>query len=65
MQLKQSSHLLIVLALMLVMGALLIPGKAYAHTDHSPHEEDLLTIDNVKLSGDILSFTVTDKETGL
>jgi len=52
------------MALLIVVGALLIPGKAYAYTDLTPNDE-ALTIDNVKLSGDMLSFTVIDKESGL
>jgi len=64
MELNQSSKLLVILALMLVLGALLLPVSAYAHTDMTPDDETL-TIGDVKLSGDMLSFTVTDKESGL
>ena len=64
MQLNQSSKLLVILALMLVVGALLLPGQAFAHTDLTPDDETL-TIGDIKLSGDMLSFTVTDKESGL
>jgi len=51
---------------MFIVGTLLIQGKAYAYAapDLTP-EDETLSIDNLKLSGDILSFTVTDKESGL
>ena len=65
MQMDFSSKMLVILTLMLVVGVLFLSGNALAYSDFTPPEDDSLLIENVRLSGDMLSFTVTDIDTGL
>lgn len=69
MRIQRITRLFTALALMLAMTVLLIPGAAYAFAeDPVPEPEqtvESLRIEDVRLAGETLYATVTDKDTGL
>ena len=57
-------RLMSVIALMIVIGAILFSGTAYAAEPEETAEPKMLSVDDVKLTNDNLSISVTNHNTG-